>query len=58
MEDMNGRATSTAAPAAIDSSQTQYEPPAVAWEEEFSPVADSCGLDPDCHPFSPPGEGE
>ena len=26
-----------------------YEPPAVSWEEEFSPVAASCDpLDPDC----------
>lgn len=62
MERVNGEATSAATPDQASRPQAQYQPPAVAWEEEFEPVALSClpgDPNPDCEsPFRPPWEGE
>jgi hypothetical protein len=61
MERVNGEATSAVTTAAAAGPRAQYLPPAVAWEEEFSPVADSQCVPGDgsgCVPFRPPWEDQ
>jgi hypothetical protein len=60
MERVIGEATSASTQDAASGTEAQYQPPAVAWEEEFQPVADSV-CDPEnefCGDFRPPWEKE
>ncbi len=51
MERANGEPSSTAAASLRTPAGSLYEPPQVAWEEEFEPLAASCpDLDPECQP--------